>query len=162
VVKRNRGAAGIDHAEDPVEIAGGDLGTEPGKASGDAEAERGHTETGNPHGSRSGDPADDVASADPDLPIRHSASTATDSGRDAAHSVEGTPQGGPLSPLLANMYRAGFNRRMRKTARPVVWEGDGAQSPSLDLITGESGLAHLLFWWGRLQSAREFCSRSDI
>ena len=24
---------------------------------------------------------------------------------------------------------AGFNRRMRKTARPVVWEGHGAQSP---------------------------------
>jgi len=23
---------------------------------------------------------------------------------------------------------------MRKTARPVVWEGDGAQSPSLDPI----------------------------
>jgi len=29
---------------------------------------------------------------------------------------------------------AGFNRRMRKTACPVVWEGDGAQSPSLDPI----------------------------
>jgi hypothetical protein len=27
-----------------------------------------------------------------------------------------------------------FNRRMRKTARPVVWEGGGAQSPSLDPI----------------------------
>ena len=25
---------------------------------------------------------------------------------------------------------------MRKTARPVVWEGDGAQSPSLDPIHG--------------------------
>jgi hypothetical protein len=24
---------------------------------------------------------------------------------------------------------------MRKTARPVVWEGDGAQIPSLDPIT---------------------------
>ena len=24
---------------------------------------------------------------------------------------------------------AGFNRRMRKTARPVVWKGYGAQSP---------------------------------
>jgi hypothetical protein len=24
---------------------------------------------------------------------------------------------------------AGFNRRMRKTACPVVWEGHGAQSP---------------------------------
>jgi len=29
---------------------------------------------------------------------------------------------------------AAFNRRMRKTARPVVWEGDGAQSPSLNPI----------------------------
>ena len=29
---------------------------------------------------------------------------------------------------------ARFSRRMRKTARPVAWEGDGAQSPSLDLI----------------------------
>ena len=26
---------------------------------------------------------------------------------------------------------------MRKTARPVVWEGDGAQSPSLDPILWE-------------------------
>ena len=25
---------------------------------------------------------------------------------------------------------------MRKTARPVVWEGGGAKSPSLDLIQG--------------------------
>jgi len=24
---------------------------------------------------------------------------------------------------------AGFNRRMRKTARPVVWKGHGAKSP---------------------------------
>lgn len=24
---------------------------------------------------------------------------------------------------------AGFNRRMRKTARPVVWKAPGAQSP---------------------------------
>src|SRR5450631_3868503 len=30
---------------------------------------------------------------------------------------------------------AGFNRRMRKTARTVVWESDGAQTPSLDPIT---------------------------
>src|SRR5207249_5629270 len=29
---------------------------------------------------------------------------------------------------------AAFNRRMRKTARPVVWEGAGAQSPALDPI----------------------------
>src|SRR5512141_2236822 len=29
---------------------------------------------------------------------------------------------------------AGFNRRIRKTVRTVVWEGDGAQSPSLDPI----------------------------
>jgi len=40
--------------------------------------------------------------------------------------------------LLASSYHgrtqwvkptAGFNRRMRKTACPVVWEGHGAQSP---------------------------------
>src|ERR1700738_4476516 len=30
---------------------------------------------------------------------------------------------------------------MRKTARPVVWEGDGAQSPSLDPISSETSLA---------------------
>src|SRR6266576_1588198 len=35
---------------------------------------------------------------------------------------------------LAGSSGACFNRRMRKTARPVVWEGDGAQSPSLDPI----------------------------
>jgi hypothetical protein len=29
---------------------------------------------------------------------------------------------------------AAFNRRMRKTARTVVWEGAGAQSPALDPI----------------------------
>jgi hypothetical protein len=27
------------------------------------------------------------------------------------------------------MTFAGFNRRMRKTARPVVWKGHGAKSP---------------------------------
>lgn len=32
------------------------------------------------------------------------------------------------------MNAAEFNRRMRKTARPVVWEGDRAQSLSLDPI----------------------------
>jgi hypothetical protein len=37
-------------------------------------------------------------------------------------------------PVLRICNAAGFNRRMRKTARPVVWEGDGAQSPSLDPI----------------------------
>jgi hypothetical protein len=31
---------------------------------------------------------------------------------------------------------AAFNRRMRKTARPVVWEGAGAQSPAPDPIAG--------------------------
>src|SRR6266576_998997 len=35
---------------------------------------------------------------------------------------------------LAGSSGACFNRRMRKTARPVVWEGGGAQSPSLDPI----------------------------
>jgi len=40
---------------------------------------------------------------------------------------------------------AAFNRRMRKTARPVVWEGAGAQSPAPDPIkvifagTGKDG-----------------------
>ena len=29
---------------------------------------------------------------------------------------------------------AGFNRRIRKTVRTVVWEGDRAKSRSLDLI----------------------------
>ena len=38
--------------------------------------------------------------------------------------------------ILPRIEAAGFNRRMRKTARPVVWEGDGAQSPSLDPIEG--------------------------
>src|SRR5882724_1699864 len=38
--------------------------------------------------------------------------------------------------ILRLSNAAGFNRRMRKTARPVVWEGDGAQSPSLDPIQG--------------------------
>jgi len=38
---------------------------------------------------------------------------------------------------------AGFNRRMRKTACPVVWEGDGAQSPSLDPIQERRGTAVL-------------------
>jgi hypothetical protein len=32
------------------------------------------------------------------------------------------------------LARRWFNRRMRKTARPVVWEGAEAQSPALDLI----------------------------
>ena len=35
---------------------------------------------------------------------------------------------------LAVSRLAGFNRRMRKTARPVVWEGDRGHSRSLDLI----------------------------
>lgn len=34
------------------------------------------------------------------------------------------------------MTAAGFNRRIRKTVRTVVWEGDRAQSRSLDLIDG--------------------------
>ncbi len=37
---------------------------------------------------------------------------------DAVGSCGGTP-----------VTSAGFNRRMRKTARPVVWKGYGAQSP---------------------------------
>ena len=39
---------------------------------------------------------------------------------------------------------AAFNRRMRKTARTVVWEGAGAQSPALDPIRafGRGGEDH--------------------
>ena len=37
------------------------------------------------------------------------------------------------------MKTAAFNRWMRKTARPVVWEGAGAQSPAPDPI-GAVGL----------------------
>ncbi|MCX6928114.1 MAG: reverse transcriptase domain-containing protein, partial [Verrucomicrobia bacterium] len=40
---------------------------------------------------------------------------------------KGTPQGGLISPLLAK-------RRVRKTARTVVWEGAGAQTPAPDPI----------------------------
>ena len=36
--------------------------------------------------------------------------------------------------LLPQMNAAGFNRRMRKTARLVVWEGAAAQSPALHPI----------------------------
>lgn len=39
---------------------------------------------------------------------------------------------------------AAFNRRMRKTARPVVWEAGGAQSPSVDPIQ-KSEFSHTLF-----------------
>lgn len=35
---------------------------------------------------------------------------------------------------LVMKKEAAFNRRMRKTARPVVWEGAGAQSPALHPI----------------------------
>jgi hypothetical protein len=38
------------------------------------------------------------------------------------------------SDLAALVNAAAFNRRMRKTARPVVWEGAGAKSPSPDPI----------------------------
>ncbi len=34
------------------------------------------------------------------------------------------------------MTSAGFNRRMRKTACPVVWKGCGAQSPQPHPIRG--------------------------
>ena len=38
---------------------------------------------------------------------------------------------------------AGFNRRMRKTARTVVWESDGAQTPSLDPISNRGQMSEL-------------------
>ncbi len=37
---------------------------------------------------------------------------------------------------LAARLAAGSNRRIRKTVRPVVWEGAGAQSPIPDPIVG--------------------------
>ncbi len=40
---------------------------------------------------------------------------------------------------------AAFNRRMRKTARPVVWESDGAQSSSLDPIQEVRGAIHACY-----------------
>src|ERR1035441_1514602 len=62
------------------------------------------------------------------------------SGRPAGTTV-GTAQFRPAARGLSFTVRscravkaAGFNRRMRKTACPVVWEGGGAQSPSLDPI----------------------------
>jgi hypothetical protein len=36
------------------------------------------------------------------------------------------------------MTSAGFNRRMRKTACPVVWKGRGAKSPCPHPITREA------------------------
>jgi hypothetical protein len=36
---------------------------------------------------------------------------------------------------------AAFNRRMRKTARTVVWEGAGAQSPAPDPIGQEEAMS---------------------
>jgi hypothetical protein len=45
--------------------------------------------------------------------------------------------------ILPRGKAAGFNRRMRKNARPVVWEGGGAQSPSLDPIKVAAPLAPL-------------------
>ena len=41
--------------------------------------------------------------------------------------------------ILSRYNVAGFNRRMRKTARPVVWEGAGAQSQAPDPIIGRDG-----------------------
>ena len=38
---------------------------------------------------------------------------------------------------------AAFNRRMRKTARPVVWEGAGAQSSAPDPIAGGNSILFL-------------------
>ena len=40
---------------------------------------------------------------------------------------------------------AAFNRRMRKTARPVVWEGAGAQSPAPDPIGAVTNLFLVFF-----------------
>src|SRR5258708_28550542 len=60
-------------------------------------------------------------------------------------------------------YNACFNRRMRKTARPVVWEGDGAQSPSLDPISALCArtqrlisLAQIVRAWGSDSESSHF------
>ena len=51
----------------------------------------------------------------------------------------GEPKAMDLRRRFANLpkeseVRSQFNRRMRKTARPVVWEGDRVQTRSLDPI----------------------------
>ena len=43
-----------------------------------------------------------------------------------------------IGSCLTIKHEAAFNRRMRKTARTVVWEGAGAQSPAPDPINRES------------------------
>jgi len=54
----------------------------------------------------------------------------------AQRVVEPSPPGGRFKchQLLRSKQVAESNRRMRKTARPVVWESDGAESPALDPI----------------------------
>src|SRR5579863_2430674 len=60
--------------------------------------------------------------------------------RGGALYAKGAEQRGPSENRLPDAIRpcgevaAEFNRRMRKTARPVVWEGVWAQSHTLDLI----------------------------
>jgi hypothetical protein len=46
------------------------------------------------------------------------------------------------------------NRRMRKTARPVVWEGAGAQSPAPDPIGKSSRLVAILADTDRVRHSR--------
>ena len=46
------------------------------------------------------------------------------------------------------MTAGGSNRRIRKTVRPVVWEGAGAQSPSRDPI-GDEPMREEARHWGR-------------
>jgi len=65
-------------------------------------------------------------------------------------------------PVKRKKEAAAFNRRMRKTARPVVWEGAGAQSPALDPILhghGFSEIAIRLLLWKKVEGAR--CNRKS-
>ncbi len=57
--------------------------------------------------------------------------------------VAGQPE--PQGALRNSVLRQ-FNRGMRKTARPVVWEGGGAQSPSLYPIRGPAPILRAMLF----------------
>jgi hypothetical protein len=53
-----------------------------------------------------------------------------------------TEESAPFGRSLTGMKLHGSNRRMRKTARPVVWKGCGAQSPYPHPITSPGCPCH--------------------
>lgn len=57
------------------------------------------------------------------------------------------------------MTAAGFNRRIRKTVRTVVWEGDRAQSRSLDLIIATQDSSTNLQDFGSFRKSRSRLER---